>query len=245
MFLSHRIFEYRGPETSWYLDLEGGPGGVSEAKWGQRSYYANGVANSIEGFASVEGMKKIDELEINSYFNRRYISFDAVFDAPQNLTTLLDGYFGLSDEDKKAFLSSCALFEQGVEAWSMYPSLSFVGLVSCLETLINADNKGTKVETCKECNQDRHRVVKKFRDFFQRYGNDSKEFKEYALKIYKYRSRVVHTGELFHGEVMPEKFASGERIDVDEFRRSVIRTCRVCMVNWINSRVKARWLAEG
>lgn len=235
VLLSNRIFEYHGRQ-SWFVDLEKTGSSALDPKWGQELYTGQDFKGSIENFSSVDGVPAIEEVESNHYFNRRFISYDAVFDIPKDLTWLLDRFFDLSSEDKKAFLSSCALFEQGVDVWSMYPSLSFVGFVSCLETLINVDNRDVTVERCNECGQDRHRVTRKFRDFFLRYGDDSPEFKKYAMKIYKYRSRVVHTGELFNGEVMPEQFGSDNRIYDDDFRRSVIRTCRICMVNWMLAR---------
>ena len=235
VFLTTRIFEYR-ERQSWFVDLENTGSDALEPKWGQELYTAQDFKSSIENFSSVEGVQKTNEIESNHYFNKRFIEYDAVFDTPQNLKLLLDCFFSLSANDKNAFLSSCALFEQGMEVWGMSPSLSFVGFVSCLETLVNADNRDVTVEKCSECGQDRHRVTKKFHDFFLKYGDASPEFKKYAMKIYKYRSKVVHTGELFNGEVMPEKFGSDERIYDDDFRRSVIRTCRICMVNWVLAR---------
>lgn len=235
VFLTARIFEYRGKQ-SWFVDLENAGSETLEPKWGQELYTAQNFQSPIESLSSVVEIQKIEEIESNQYFNRRFIEYDAVFDVPQNLNFLLDRFFNLSANDKNSFLSSCALFEQGMEVWSTSPSLSFVGFVSCLETLINAEHKDAAVEKCSECGQDRHRVTKKFRDFFLAYGDDSQEFKKYAMKIYKYRSKVVHTGELFNGEVIPEKFGSDGRIHDNDFRRGVIRTCRICMVNWMLAR---------
>lgn len=235
VLLNNRIFEYHGRQ-SWFVDLEETGSGTLDPKWGQELYTGRDFKVVIEGFSSIEGIPEVETVETNKYLNRWFITYDAVFDIPKDLTFLLDKFFALSSEDKKSFLSSCALFEQGIDTWGNYPSLSFVGFVSCLETLINVDNKDVELERCKECGQERHRVTHKFREFFLKYGNDSAEFKKYAMKIYKYRSKVVHTGELFNGEVMPLQFGSDARIYDDDFRRSVIRTCRICIVNWLLSR---------
>ena len=237
VFLNNRIFEYRGRQ-GWFIDLEDEAPRNSEPRWGQEAYFARGFDANIEGFDDVEELSEVEEVATSEYLNRRFITYDAAFEVPKDLGFLLSSYFSLSQENKSSFLSSCALFEQAIDAWGAYPSLSFVGFVSCLETLINADHKGVKVERCGECGQERHRVAQKFREFFLKYGNDSQEFKRYAMKIYRYRSKVVHTGELFSGEVMPLDFDSHESIiNDDEFRRSVIRTCRICMVNWLISRL--------
>lgn len=235
VFLTNRIFEYRGKQ-SWFVNLENSGLEALQPQWGQELYTTYDFKSPIESLSSVVEIQKIDEIESNHYFNRDFVYHDAVFDVPQNLNLLLDCFFSLPVDDKNAFLSSCALFEQGMDVWSISPSLSFVGFVSCLETLVNAEYRNVEVEKCSVCRQDRYRVSKKFLDFFLKYGDDSKEFRKYAMKIYKYRSKVVHTGELFNGEVMPEKFGSDERIDENDFRRSVIRTCRICMINWMLAR---------
>ncbi|WP_224797750.1 hypothetical protein [Idiomarina abyssalis] len=115
---------------------ETGPGAL-DPKWGQELYIGRDFKGAIEGFSSIEGIPKVEAVETNKYLNRRFITYDAVFDIPKDLTFLLDKFFALS---------SCALFEQGIDTWVTYPSLSFVGFVSCLETLINVDNKNVALE---------------------------------------------------------------------------------------------------
>ena len=110
-------------------------------------------------------------------------------------------------------------------------------MISSLETLISLENRCEKIERCKECRQERYRVVKKFRDFFGKYGSSDPGFKKYALKVYKYRCKILHRGELFLGEVFPQRFASHEGFEDDQMRRSIISVCRICLVNWLSNRV--------
>ncbi|RRA93605.1 hypothetical protein CF109_12705 [Aeromonas veronii] len=94
------------------------------------------------------------------------------------------------------------------------------------------------VEKCEQCQQKKHQVTKKFLNFMLKYGNDDPTFKKFSNKIYKYRSNIVHSGQLLNGDLMPEKFGHHDSIEDDEFRRGVIRACRICMVNWLFERAK-------
>lgn len=232
VFLNSRLFEYQG-KKSWFLPLDESHRGSMEPLWGQELYTVRDFSNSIDDLSDVDGIEEIEKVESNTYFNRYAETLDAVFDLPKDLDCLLDAYFELDANRRERFLSACALFEKGAELWGSQPSLSFIAFVSSLETLINLEHKDEEVEKCGECGQDRYRVTKKFRDFFAKYGSDSPEFKKYSMEIYNYRSKVVHTGELFVGEVIPEKFGSHDRIFDDDFRRSVTRTVRMCIANWL------------
>lgn len=232
VFLNSRLFEYQGKQ-SWFLPLDESHRGSMEPLWGQEFYTVKDFSSSIDDLSDVDDIGEIARVESNTYFNRYAETFDAVFDIPEDLDFLLDAYFGLDTNQRERFLSACALFEKGSELWGSHPSLSFIAFVSSLETLINLEHEDEEVKKCGECGQDRYRVTKKFRDFFAKYGSDSLEFKKYSMKIYQYRSKVVHTGELFVGEVIPERFGSHDRIFDDDFRRSVTRTVRICIANWI------------
>jgi hypothetical protein len=234
-FSCDRIFVYSSNQ-SWFYPM-GTKDKEPESKnvqWGQQSYFYIGFESSIKYLTDTDtDTNKIKLTEPNEYFNRYGKHTDQEFDLPGNVNHLFDAYFSLGKDAKKSFLSSASLFNQGTKLWSEHPSLSFVSLVSSLETLIYFDHVKDKVEKCPECGQERHRVVQKFREFFNSYGSPAPEFKKYALKVYKYRSNVLHRGELFLGEVYPQKFGSIESFEDDELRRSVLRTCRICLVNWL------------
>ncbi len=203
-----------------------------EVQWGQQGYFYKGFQSNIDDFTSPK-VASIKQIDPNEYFNRYGRSTDQEYDLPNNIGNLFDVYYSLEEEAKKSFLCSSSLFDQGVEMWSEHPSLSFAAMVSSLETLVHFDNRKEKIERCKECGQGIYGVVKTFRDFFNKYGSPSPEFRKYALKVYKYRSKILHRGELFLGEVYPRRFGSFDGFEDDELRRSIIRTCRICLINWL------------
>ena len=238
-FSHDRVFTY-SHKQSWFI-----PMGTKEEEpaskniqWGQEGYTYEAFESDIESLSDSEA-EPIQLIETNEYFNRYGRRIDQEYDLPENINELLDTYFSLEKNEKDSFLSACILHNQGMKIWSEHPSLSFAAFVSSLETLITVEHKGTKIEACKECGQERYRVIKKFRDFFGKYGSPSPEFRKYAVKIYKYRSKILHRGELFMGEITPIRFGSMEGFDDDELRRSIIRTCRICFVNWLLNRKQA------
>lgn len=230
-FSSYRVFMYQNSQ-SWFLPMEGIKEQQWESVWGQQTYSFKDFISKTDSLSNLN-QSKIDTINPNEYFNRYGRPIDQKFDLPENIDILFTKYFNLDEDTQKAFLSSASLLSQGLKLWSEHPSLSFAAIVSSLETLISFDYKDIEVEKCKECGQERYRVVKKFRDFFGKYGSKSPEFKKYALKIYKYRSKILHSGELFLGEVFPRRFGSLDSLEDDELRRSIIRTCRICLINWL------------
>jgi hypothetical protein len=230
-FSFFRVFVYQNAQ-SWFIPMEKSDDSIREVIWGQQTYYYKDFEYKIGGFSDND-LNLISRIDPSEYFNRYGRPTDQEFDLPESIDVLFDKYFGLDEVAKKAFLSSASLLSQGIKLWSEHPSLSFASLVSSLETLISFDHKGIKVETCKECGQERYRVVKKFRDFFGKYGSPTPEFRKYALKIYQYRSKILHSGELFLGEVSPRRFGAFDGFEDDELRRSIVRTCRICLINWL------------
>ena len=238
-FSNDRVFTY-AHKQSWFI-----PMGTKESKadekniqWGQEAYYYSDFNSDIDGLSKHEA-ESVALIDPNEFFNRYGRRTDQEYDLPQNINELLDAFYALDEDNRHCFLTACSLFSQGITIWSEHPSLSFAAFVSSIETLIAAEYKGEKIETCSECGQQRYRVINKFREFFGKYGSPTPEFRKYAVKVYKYRSKILHRGELFLGEVTPRRFGSIEGIEDDDLRRNIIRTCRICFVNWLLNQNKA------
>lgn len=233
VFSNDRLFVYSANQA-WFIPMGkcGEDPVLKEIQWGQEGYYYKGFDSQIYSFTKTD-FKPIEQINLNEYYNRYGRRVDLQFDLPNNIDNLFKTYFLLEEEAKKSFMSSCSLFSQGIKLWSEHPSLSFAAIVSSLEALISFDNRNKKVAKCKECKQERYRVVNNFRDFFKEFGSPDPKFKKYALKIYKYRSRILHRGELFLGEIYPRRFGSFDGFEDDELRRSILHTCRICLVNWL------------
>lgn len=235
-FSQDRIFIYSNNQ-SWFIPMGtmGKEPKSREIQWGQEGYMYEGFDGKIESFTDTKS-EQINLIEANEFFNRYGRKTDQKFDFPENIINLFALYFSLEGGEKQAFLFSCSLFDQGMNLWAEHPSLSFAAFVSSIETLITFEHKDEKTEICEECGQERYRVIKKFKDFFGTYGSPTPEFKKYAQKIYKYRSKILHKGELFLGEIEPRSFGSMDGFEDDQLRRNIITTCRICFVNWLLNR---------
>lgn len=239
VFSNDRLFTYAGSQ-SWFMPMGTAKEKSSErnVQWGQQGYYYSEFNADIERLSEA-AYSLVPFIDENEFFNRYGRRIDQEFDLPQNITQILDAFYELGEDDRDYFLSACTLFSQGIAIWSEHSSLSFAAFVSSIETLIASEHRNEKVEKCSECNQDRYRVVKKFRDFFGKYGSPTPEFRKYAVKVYQYRSKILHRGELFLGEVEPRRFGSLAGFEDDQLRRNIISTCRICFVNWLLSRTKS------
>lgn len=238
-FSNDRVFTY-SHNQSWFIPMgtKGEEPTEKKVQWGQEGYFYDKFNSDIEKLSETE-IESVALIDANEFFNRYGRRTDQEFDLPQNIIELLDTFFSLGEDERHYFLSACTLFSQGITIWSEHPSLSFAAFVSSIETLIAADYKDEKTERCSECGQERYRVINKFREFFGKYGSPTPEFRKYAVKVYKYRSKILHRGELFLGEVVPRRFGSMEGFEDDELRRSIIRTCRICFINWLHNQNKA------
>ncbi len=201
--------------------------------WGQKSF--NGDINSDfisikENEFSILKLEKIKEEQSDTYFNvygKRLNSDPVTF--PSDINLYLDEYFKFTKEKKNDFLSAVSLFTSGMVLRDnrSHLSLSFASFISSIETLSAFDYKGKSVEKCSECNQERYRVSKKFRDFFEFYIKEDKDLAKYIKRIYSIRSKILHNGQLFLSDIKENQFS-----DILEIEH-MIRLIRISIINWL------------
>lgn len=206
--------------------------------WGQECYFVPGYQLSSEGFTEPKAPPVIQS-DPSAYWGS---ALDQPRGFPSIISDLLDAAHMISDDAKLALLASCSLLDQGISLWQTHPSLSFASCVSSLEALIEFEHKAQKLEPCPKCEHKHFQVTKKFLEFFAKYGSPTPEFRKYAKKIYDYRSEILHCGKLFLGDVFLEKFASMDGADDRELHRSLIRVCRICIVNWVLAKPRTKEL---
>lgn len=242
-FTNYRVFLPPGHQ-GWFVSFGtlGNEQTDTSPQWGQEAYFDQNYNHAIQNFTAPTA-PPINEVEPAKYFNAYGRRMDQVLEFPEIITILLDAAHEMSEEAKLVLLSACSLLDQGLALWQEHPSLSFASCVSALESLIAFDHKAEQVEKCDKCGQERFRVMQKFQEFFAKYGHQSSEFRKYAQKIYRYRSKILHRGELFLGDVITIKFASEDGEADRELHRNLIRTCRICIVNWVIAHKHAKPIA--
>lgn len=230
---NHRFF-VPSSKQGWFISLGvfGSEVHSFVPQWGQEAYFLDEHEYKIDGFSPLP-VEQISQSDSSTYFNRYGRPTDQVLEFPDQISRLLNSADSLLPDAQRALLSACSLLDQGLALWHAHPSLSFASCVSALEALIAFDHREQATETCSTCGQDRYRVMKKFQEFFARYGSPSPEFRKCATKVYRYRSKILHRGELFLGEVIQPKFGSFDGYDDRQLHRNLIRTVRICIVNWV------------
>lgn len=229
---SENYFFYYKSERSWFHSFN--QENDDTIYWGQQGYYIKGFKDRIDALSGVD-IEEIGSIDPNVHFNRIGHYFDHKLDLPSNISYSFHAYYELSQEIKDVFLSSASLLHQGIGLWATHPSLSFASIISSLETLIAYQNRLDVPQPCECCGQKNFHVAKKFRDFIRTYGSQDKEFRQFAIRIYDLRSKILHRGELFLGETKTIPFKSRDHIYTDDMRRGVIRLARICLNNWLYS----------
>lgn len=253
IFAKNRLFQYKsGPlEQQWFMKLPMNEKDIAPSTgpcWGQAAYNHNGISAWIVDTFSATNEPPIHLVESNEYYQsetpRQYVvgKTSDVFELPDRITEFMDQYMALSEASKSSFLSSCFLFDQGIQLFYTAPSLAFAACVSSLETLVAFDHKDEPPERCECCDQPKYQVRQKFLAFIKKYGSDSPEARKMADRVYQRRSGILHEGQLFVGEV-DQKTTEGsiEWINDDRSRRDTIRFFRTCIINWLilNSRSRS------
>lgn len=158
------------------------------------------------------------------------------FILPDYVESFFDAYFSLDADDLFVFRKACYLFYSGVELRSTNPSFSFASFVSAIETLMA--HEAEPPAHCKECGQPKYRLRAGFRDFILKYGyggKNSTEGNKFSNKLYDYRSKILHAGQLLMGDMFwhaPDN--DDDIVDLEEsfLHKELLGATRICLVNW-------------
>ena len=121
------------------------------------------------------------------------------FVLPSNLDQLLDLFFNSQIDFSERFYKSAKLHHIATNLYYESVSLSFTAFISSIETLAQFYYKESKV--CEKCSQPQYSATRKFRDFFLEFGEGKYLDREFVEKIYNWRSKMLHTGDLFISEL--------------------------------------------
>jgi hypothetical protein len=252
IFAKSRVFQYASgmSQQQWFMRLPKDSNDLIVSPtplWGQGGYQYQGISAWIIDKFSDPKVPPIQLVESNEYYRtetpQQYVVGQTSdnFELPDRINSYLDTYIALPERFKNCFLSSCFLFNQGIQLFYQAPSLAFAACVSSLETLIAVDKKEEPKDRCECCDQIKYHVRQKFLDFIRKYGSDSKDARRVADRVYERRSRILHEGQLFVGEAEPKTIEGAiDWINDDQSRRNVIRFFRTCIINWLISNKNAQ-----
>ncbi len=124
-------------------------------------------------------------------------------------------------------------------AITISPSLALTALIGALETLIDHDNRGVKVDPCPSCEQRHYAVLKRYRTFLDKYGGVSDEQRKHFEGLYKIRSRILHAGELLLADLSPSLLAGNDGMRQTQQLWGLQQATRDLPCNWLMAQERA------
>ncbi len=148
--------------------------------------------------------QNLNDLEIRKVPNRistrqnSTMDFIAIQDTAFNY---FENYFKLDNAARKAYSTSIILFNKMRQIMLICSSMSVVGMISSIESLIAFEESKAKVKPtkCPTCNTPIYSISKKFKAFMEKYSEFNTENKNKLLNdFYGRRSTIAHTGNLLY-----------------------------------------------
>lgn len=229
--ITRNLVTTESPARHWVRE---GDNAIQPGRFSDSLHFFDGYSRLGTWFSTQDSLE-ISLVNSTTYYNQTG-NAGGSFALSDATISLLETYFDLNDDEKRAFLSACVLFSKALEAKTVSVSLTYIGIVSSLEALIDFEHRGEKENRCKKCNQLKYKVRKKFCEFVAEYASTDIECKKFANNLYDRRSGIGHRGELLAddvvGRVVPP---SAENQDWTELS-NMIHLARICFVNWLEKR---------
>jgi hypothetical protein len=225
------IYHFKMPsgEQFWYND-----GTINKLIF--PIYIINNLESESDSFSKI--ISPTEMISDKNYL----ISFQDKFVLPSNLDTLFDLFFESPDVFSEKFYKSVKLYHIARNIYYESISLSFAAFISSIETLAQYHFQENKI--CEECHQPQFSSTNKFKKFLLTFGTGQYLDKKFVEKIYKWRSNMLHTGDLFIWELermfSPENPNYNKREDESKTLLMVYFYVRVALVNFLLQESKSK-----
>lgn len=168
---------------------------------------------------------------------------------PEQMELLYDRYYKLIGKEKQIFQNAISLFYKAISIKPDHPSLSFLCLVTLIESMtqIEFKDKNDQIEECPHCHTIKKSpwncekcesplwgIGKKYKLFISKYcfGNKPTDVDNSFLnKVYSTRSKMVHNGEV----MQLDDFWDAESINWEEsfLHKDLLTFTRIALLNWL------------
>jgi hypothetical protein len=216
-------------EHHWTL-LSEGSGGVLRTEYLQEGYVCPGFVEESDTFEPTNGMPQLRQVEPNHYYWRWAINGDSQFEVPENLPSLLSGFYELPSELRDQFRRACIWFELAEKFYVTSRSAAFAALVSCVEALMPLEKTGS---ACKGCGRPTGKsITQRFVDFLDEMAPATGEVEKARKRLYRVRSALLHGGRLLPSDylgISPGPGLGEEFENMDHAQRLV----RLVLASWL------------
>ncbi len=253
---NYRFFHYRHLEGQWSIPI---PDIITDevnnikSLWTTNLFYYPQISKEfyINEFSQV----KISNIPLFDkqiyYFYKPEESTEKTINFPTDINEVIKNYKNLNHKDKIVCDSAIFLFCNGLDIYDNMKSLSFLSIVSSIETLVNYEYLGEKIEFecgdcktikysgrhCHKCGRPIWGVSAKFREFLFKYVSDKKEAKKMYTKIYELRSKIAHTDYLINGENYGSWDFNDKTKEISMRHIEAMQLGRRAITNWLRSKV--------
>ncbi len=229
---NHRFFQYKEIEDNWGIPIPAE--GINEelntqsSAWTLGLYYYPNMAQDlrIEHF-TVSNAPDITFIEHPNYFLDDPVeNKDGEITFSERIDSALKGYYSLDKYTKTCVDSAAYLICNGTDIRPAMKSLSFLSLISSIETLMTLEFKSKMKEIsfichdcrtiesspykCPKCDRPIWGIAVKFREFLKKYVSATDASERKYKKIYKLRSKIIHNGALLLGDSQIDWDINGE-----------------------------------
>jgi hypothetical protein len=240
VFTNNLFFVYKETTGRWAFPIlteDGEEINNSSSKWCLGLFYFPEMAEQLK----IDNFTTISSKEIKLISFPKYYLYEPHLDSdhedeiefPSIMDDLLDKYFGLNTDSQKIINTAISYAISAVELSDSRKTLSLLASFTAMETMVNLEYAGIKVEKCGECGQQKFSVAKKFREFLLKYIGDSEPNRKKFNKYYSLRSKIVHTGQQLQTETL---FAEVEKNAKDEeliTRIEILQLGKLAIIGWL------------
>lgn len=252
---NYRFFHYRHLEGSWSVPM---PDIITEeyndtkSTWTNNLFYYPQIAKEF----FIKEFSKLETDTIPLFDKRLYYYYEPLeskektINFPSDINDVIKNYINLSQKDKVVCDSAIHLFCNGLDIFDKMKSLSFLSIVSSIETLVNYEYLNEKIDyechdcktlkssgrNCHKCGRPIWGVTAKFREFLFKYVSSRKEAKIMYSKIYDLRSKIAHTDYLINGENYGSWDFNDKTEELSRRHIEAMQLGRRAISNWIRSK---------
>lgn len=252
---NYRFFHYRHIEGHWSMPM---PEVITEEINNMKSVWANSLFYYPE-IAKEFAITEFSQLNIPTiplfgkniyYYYEPLESIEKTINFPSDINEVIKNYLKLNPKDKVVCDSAIHLFCNGLDIFDKMKSLSFLSIVSSVETLVNYEFINDKIEyecndcktlkssgrNCNKCGRPIWGVTAKFKEFLCKYISDKKEAKQMYSKIYDLRSKIAHTEYLINGENYGSWDFNDKTEELSRRHLETMQLARRAISNWLRAK---------
>lgn len=249
------FFFYRHMEGSWSIPLTKETKDkmdIVRSEWSVPLFYYPQLADEFKldgGFSKTE-FEKVNFVDRKKYYFYNPVeSGDKFIDFPSDINEVVSAYVKLDEKSRAVANSTIFQFCNGIELRDKMKSLSYLSVVSSIETLANHEfadkvefkcdqckTLKTSTRTCSKCGRPIWGLAAKFRELLFQFVSDRPEAKKLYNKIYDIRSKIAHTDYLIVGDNFLDWDFTESRDKISHNHIEAIQLARRVISNWLKSK---------